>query len=136
MSSVSASIKVSAPAPVVYRYLRERYAREAYRSTSIATKGYVPAVTCIEEVENRRMAFRVQGRDPLLRDFLGSWTWAYEIEPMGDSSTQVIIRYTWSWLMSLLGVGTIRPQACNEITEAAMALDALAWGHVGPATNS
>jgi len=127
MPSVSATVAIPLPVPVVYRYLQERYDREAHRTTSMATKGYVPTITTVETVQGRRLCFRVKGRDPLLRVFYGGWQWEYDLQAVGDRATQVTIRYCWSWVMSLLSAWAIRHQACNEIVETAMALDALAW---------
>jgi hypothetical protein len=132
MPSVSTSIEVAAPLRTVYAYLQSRYDREAHRSASLATKGYVPNIACLEAEPNKRLVFQVRGRDPLLRIFLAGWTWIYEIEPAGESASRVRMMYCWSWWMSLLGVGTTRHQACNEITETAMALDALGWGRGEP----
>ena len=133
MASVSASVEVAALSETVYRYLQSRYSREAHRSASLATKGYVPDVTCLEAVSNKRLVFQVRGRDPILRIFLGGWMWMYEIEPVSEYGSRVRITYHWSPWMSLLGGGTMRHQACNEITEMAMALDALGWGRGEPA---
>jgi hypothetical protein len=132
MPSVTASIDVSASADIVYHYLRDRYNREAHRSTSLATKGYVPKVTCIEADSNNRLVFHVPGRDPWLRTSAGSWRWIYEVEPTGDSTSRVTISYHWSWLMAISGLGLIRHQACNEIVETAMALDAIGWSRLEP----
>ena len=128
MPSVSASIEVAASPDFVYQYLRARYDREAHRSASLSTKGYVPIVHCVEEIPNKRVAYHVAGRDPILRVFIGGWNWSYEIEPVSPSASRVTIRYVWSWTMSLLCMGTIRHQASNAVTETAMALDALGWG--------
>ena len=130
MPSVSASIEVAASADSIYQYLRARYDREAHRSTSFATKGYVPNIHCVEEVPNKRVAYHVAGRDPMLHVSFGGWNWSYDIEPLSPLVSRVTIRYHWSWMMALLGLGTMRHQAGNEITETAMALDALSWGRV------
>lgn len=127
MPSISATASVSAPASEVYRYLRDRYGRELHRTVSLETKGYIPAVKCVEELEPRRIIFQVRGRDPVLRFFIGGWTWCYDIEPDGETMSRVTIRYEWGWLMSILGAGTTRHQAANEIVETALALEALGW---------
>jgi hypothetical protein len=133
MPSVSASVDVSAPHAIVYQYLQTRYDSETHRSASLATKGYVPNVTCLEAAPNNRLVFQVRGRDTILRIFVGGWRWTYEIETVNESVSRVRITYRWGWEMSLLGAGTIGHQACNEITETAMALDALSWGRGEPA---
>lgn len=132
MPSVTASVEISAPPEMVYRYLHSRCDRQAHRSASLATKGYLPNVTCLEAELNKRLVFEVRGRDPLLRTFLGGWKWSYRIEPASESASRVSITYCWNWWMSLLGAGTTRHQACNEITQTVMALDALGWGRGEP----
>ena len=136
MPSVSATVDVQASADTVYAYLEGRYDRTAHRSASLATKGYVPNVTCVEAVADKRLVFEVAGRDALLRILIGGWTWSYDIEPTSASASRVIITYHWSWLMSLLGAGTTYHQACNEVTETAMALDALGWSCAAQGTAS
>jgi hypothetical protein len=127
MPAASATVNVHAAAPMVYAYLAGRYDSEAHCSASLATKGYVPAVKCLEAVADRFLVFMVPGRDPLTRLFVGGWTWSYDIEPTGAGESRVTITYRWNWRMSFLGAGTMYHQACNEITETAMALDALGW---------
>ena len=139
MPVVSINIQINSPSAVVYHYLRERYNRNVHRSTSLGTKGYVPAVTCIEAVETDeycRITYAVPARDPLLGIFLSGWRWTYEIEPAGPQATSVTIRYDWSWFMAILGAGTTRHQACNEIVETALALDALGWSMTHRAPSS
>ena len=125
MPSVGASVEVAVPPQTVYSYLQSRYDRDAHRSASLATKGYVPNVSCLEAEPNKRLVFHVRGRDPVLRIFVSGWKWIYDIEPASKSGSRVSVTYIWSWWMSLLGAGTTRHQASNEITETAMALDAL-----------
>lgn len=132
MPSKSCEVYVVAPPQIVYDYLQSRYDRDAHRSASLATKGYVPNTTCLEAVPSRRLVFQVSGHDPLLRIFLSGWTWIYEIEPASGSASRVTMTYHWSWWMSLLGAGTTSHQASNEITETAMALDALGWARGEP----
>jgi len=129
MSSVRSSITVDAPIAVVYRYLFDRYDSPAHCETSLAIKGYVPAIFCVEAEEPSYLCFDVKGRDPVMRTFVGSWRWEYELRAVTEDTTDVTICYRWGWIMSLLGMGTIRAQACNEIVGAAMAIDALAWHH-------
>lgn len=111
----------------VYQYLRNRYDGEAYRSACLATKGYLPGIVKLEDVENARLTFRVAGRDAWFKFSVSSWTWTYEIEPRGADRTQVTIEYNWSWVMSILSSWTARFQAGNEITGTVMALEALAY---------
>jgi hypothetical protein len=132
MLSVTASVDIPVLPETVYRYLQSRYDRGAYRSTSLATKGYVPNVTCLEAEPKKRLVFHVRGREPFLRIFIGGWTWIYEIDAASESASRVRVTYRWSWWMSLLGLGTVRHQACNEIAETAMALDALGWARGEP----
>jgi hypothetical protein len=127
MPSVSATVDVWASADTVYAYLASRYDRAAHRAASLATKGYVPNAICIDSVAGERLVFKVSGRDPLLRIPIGGWSWSYGIEHTSAFTSRVTITYRWSWWMSLLGAGTTCHQACNEITETAMALDALSW---------
>jgi hypothetical protein len=127
MPSVSAKILVSTPVNVVYRYLLERYDRPVHQAASLATKGYVPSVVCLEADEPHYLRFFVKGHDPLLRAFIGGWQWEYDLEAVTETDTEVTIRYRWSWLMTLLSAGTVRHQACNDLVETAMALDALGW---------
>ena len=133
MPSVSASVDVSAPHAIVYQYLQTRYDSEALRSASLATFGYVPNITCLEAAPNNRLVFQFLVRDPIFQIFIGGWRWTYEIEPVNESVSRVRITYRWGWSTSLLGVGTTEHQACNEITETFMALDALSWGRGEPA---
>ena len=93
MPSVNARVDVQASADTVYAYLEGRYDRAAHRSASLATKGYVPNVTCIEAVKGKRLVFEVPGRDALLRIFIGGWNWSYEIEPASASASRVTITY-------------------------------------------
>ena len=66
MPSVSASVEVAVPPRTVYSYLQSRYDRDAHRSASLATRGYVPDVICLEAEPNSHLVFRVRGRDPIL----------------------------------------------------------------------
>jgi hypothetical protein len=127
MPSTSATLTVPAPVATVYRYLHERYDRPAHRDVSLACKGYVPPVTRLVAERPHRLSFSVQARDSLLPIFYGGWRWEYDLWPVGDSATQVRISYRWGWVMAFLGMGMIHHQACNEIVETAMALDALGW---------
>jgi hypothetical protein len=127
MPSLRATVPVAAPIEVVYSYLLDRYYRPAHCETSQATKGYVPAVRCLDAEEPYFVRFQVKGRDPLLRIHYGGWQWEYQLQPTAEGATNVTICYRWSWLMSLLGAGTTRAQAANELVETAMALDALGW---------
>jgi hypothetical protein len=127
MPSVRATVAVAAPIDVVYRYLLERYGRSAHCETSLATKGYIPEVLCLDANEPYYLRFHVKGRDPMLRTFIGGWEWEYELRSVAKEGTDVTICYRWSWMMSLFSAGTMRAQASNEMVETAMALDALGW---------
>jgi len=94
----------------------------------------VPNVTCVEAEPSKRLVFQVPGRDPVLRFFISGWTWSYVIEPTNAKACRVTICYRWDWLMGMLGGGTMRHQASNELTETAMALNALTWGWVEEVT--
>jgi hypothetical protein len=132
MPSASATVTVRAASSTVYAYLERRYDSDAHCSASLATKGYVPDISCLEAIVDRRLMFVVAGRDALTRTNVGGWRWSYDIEPIGPAASRVTITYRWSWWMSLLGAGTTHHQACNEITETAMALDALGWACSNP----
>jgi hypothetical protein len=127
MGSVRATVAVAAPVEIVYHYLLNRYHRPAACETSLATKGYVPTVHCVESDELRYLCFSVKGRDAWTKTSIGGWEWEYRLREVGDTHTEVTICYRWDWVMAFLGAGTVRHQACNEIVETAMALDALGW---------
>jgi hypothetical protein len=116
MPSASASLTIPVPVEIVYRYLHERYNRPAHHDVLLVAE------------EPRRLVFSAAARDSLLPISYGGWRWEYELRPMGESATRVTISYRWSWVMSILSSWTVRHQACNEIVETAMALDALGWG--------
>ncbi len=128
MPSVKATIELAADVSVIYRYLRDRYDGDAYRSACLATKGYVPPVARTEDVENARLGFHVPAHDVLFKFPVGSWTWTYELESVKPDRTRVTIEYTWSWILSVLSSWTIRHQAANELAETVMALEALDYG--------
>ena len=119
------SIQVPLPVEDVFDYLRSRYDSRDYREASAATKGYVPRIECVDEEENRRVEFKVPGRDPFLHICIAGWRWGYRFYPLTSSETQVEIWYRWGLWQAVLGAGTIGHQAANEITEAVLALDAL-----------
>jgi hypothetical protein len=126
MASVQATVEMPIPADQVYSYLLHRYDGQQYRASSMATKGYVPLVKCIENIPKQTVGFEVPGRDPVLRMFVKGWRWVYHIESDAAASSRVTIRYEWSFLVAMLSAGTARHQACNEITQTVMALEALA----------
>jgi hypothetical protein len=127
MPSLTATVKVSAPAPLVFRYLSERYERPAHLEASMASKGYVAPIRRLECEEGQKLSFSCRGRDPVLRIWIGGWKWSYELASLDHSLTEVTIRYQWSWGMAILAAGTTKHQAANELTETAMALDALSF---------
>lgn len=127
MPRVTATFNLPIPKARVYQYLRKRHDCDLYRTVSLATKGYVPPITCLEDVEDVKLCFRVPGRDVLLRIPMGSWKWCYELESLSDSETRITIWYEWSLLMTLLSAWTVRHQAANELVETALGLKALAW---------
>jgi len=126
MPSVQTTIELPLPPERVYQYLSTRYEGTQYRNASTATKGYVPAVKCLESISNQKLVFSVPGRDPLLRFSVGGWVWSYQIEQPSPNHSKVTIEYEWSYFMSFIGVGTTRHQACNELVETVLALAALA----------
>lgn len=128
MPSLKATIEVPVKVSLTYRYLRDRYDGEAYRSACLATKGYVPPVARTENVENDTLGFYVPARDVLFQFPTGSWTWTYEFESVNPDQTRVSIEYTWSWVLSILSFWTIRHQAANELAETVMAIEALSYG--------
>ena len=58
---------------------------------------------------------------------ISSWTWTYELIPISEESTRVSIEYRWGLMLSFLALSTAGHQAANEITETAMALNALGF---------
>lgn len=126
MPMVSAEVEVSRPVADVFRYLRDRYTSSTFRSVCMKAKGYVPECQCLEERENEHLVFWVAGRDGLLRFRISGWKWTYDLVPVGSDETRVAITYRWSPWVSLLSMFTARGQAANELTETALALDALA----------
>ena len=127
MGTVRATVVVDAPVEIVYQYLRHRYGRPAHVETSEAIKGYVPPVICKEADEPHFVCFSVKGRDAWTNMSASSWEWDYRIQEAATGTSEVTICYRWSWVLSVMTAGTARPQACNELIETAMALDALNW---------
>ena len=125
MSTVYGQVETECPITIVYAYLKGRYQGDTFRSVSMMTRGYVPEVHRLEEQENERLSFRVAGRDSLLHFKTRSWRWTYELTPLHDGRTKVAITYEWDLLFSLLTMFTARGQAANELTETALAIDAL-----------
>jgi hypothetical protein len=76
----------------------------------------------VESDEPHYLCFWVKGREGI-----GGWEWDYQLRAVAETATEVTICYRWSWVFSLLGAGTMRHQAANELVETAMALDALGW---------
>jgi hypothetical protein len=126
MGTVCAEVEIDCPVEKVYAYLKNRYTSEVFRSACMQAKGYVPDVACVDEREGEQLKFTVSGRDSLLRFKVGSWWWTYRLTRRSGERTAVLITYGWSVWLSLLSAFTLRPQAANEIAEAALALDALA----------
>jgi len=125
MPRVTATLTLPISRAGVYQYLRKRYDSELYRTVSLAAKGYVPPITCLEAVEDVKLCFRVPGRDVLFGIPMGSWKWCYELESLSDSETRVTIWYEWSLLVTFLSAWTVKHQAANELVETALALKAL-----------
>jgi hypothetical protein len=127
MPSVHATIEVPVDSMRLYRYLRSRYDGEAYRAASMATKGYLPPVQCLEAIEGKRLRFSISARDAFLHIRYSGWTWTEELEPGEHGRTRLTIRYQWSWVLSLLSGGSARLQAATHLTQTVMAVEALAF---------
>jgi len=125
MPQIQTTITVAAPASQIYSFLRNRYDSENYKIASISTKGYVPKIRCLAEETDREISFTVPGRDPILRISIAGWSWSYHLEPAENSATKVTITYSWNWFTSILGAGTAKHQASNELVETVTAIDAL-----------
>ena len=134
MPTVYGELEIACPTAQVYAYLRDRYKTDVFRSVCMMTKGYVPEVRCVEELEDERVSFSVAGRDSLLRINISSWVWTYQLTRLDDDRTTVVITYKWSVLLSLLSMFTARLQAANELVETALALEALATNNQLKAT--
>lgn len=124
MSLISTTVVIERSCETIYRYLQGRYQGQQYLAASMAIKGYIPEIQCLIAEPNRKLVFQVPGRDPVFGS-LSSWKWEYELNPSDNGATQVLIRYSWGLGMSILGAGTIRHQASNELVETVMALEAL-----------
>lgn len=122
MPSVSVSVEFPASASTIYQYLRNRYDSETYKSASRQAIGYIPPVARLEDVPDARLRFTVS--DDSLGVSINAWTWTYDVQAAGDR-TRVTIEYTWSWVLSVLSLWTVRRQAANEIVETVMALEGL-----------
>ena len=125
MFTKRAILTIDAPKEKIFNYLISRYKSEAFIEASKLTKGYVPKVIQKECNEADSFEFSVRGRDPLSGIFIGGWKWGYKLTVLSELSTKVEIWYSYGLFMAFLGMGTIGHQAANEITETAMALDAL-----------
>lgn len=128
MPSVKAEIEVACPASGVYTWLRDRYSDPRFRAVCRMAKGYEPVVERLSADAHERLAFRVAGRDPILRCALGAWEWSYDLTAVSAERTRVAIRYRWSAWLSFLACGTAGHQAANEIGETATGLIALEQG--------
>lgn len=126
MSRVSPTLVYALPAKRIYDYLRHRYDGDVFREASMAAKGYVPPIELVEASEPAKLVFTVPGRDGLLELAVGSWSWGYNIEAITEGQAKVTIWYEWGLGTGILGAGTVKLQAANEVVETAMALDALA----------
>jgi len=132
MGMIYGEISIARPVSQVYAYLKNRYNSDVFESICKMTKGYVPKVECLEEVEDERLSFRVPARDTVLLFRIGSWTWSYQLTAIGDGLTKVGITYEWGIWLDLVTMFTAKHQAANELVETALAIDAL----TGSAENS
>jgi hypothetical protein len=129
MPSVHATVEVPVESMRLYRYLQSQYDGTAYRAASMAARGYLPPVKCLEAIEGERLRFSVSARDALFHIRYSGWMWTYELEPVDQSRTRLTIRYEWPFLLSLLAGGSVRLQAANELTQTVLAVEALAFNH-------
>ncbi len=127
MASVKATVEVPVEASTIFQYLRDSYEGQAYRSACKQAKGYVTPIARLETVDNKKLRFSVAGRDALFRFQTGGWTWTFELEDLGNSTTRITIDYSWHWYFSMLGLGTVRFQAANSLTQDVLAIEALAF---------
>ena len=128
MPSINATVQVPVDVSAVYQYLRDRYNGQAYRSACMEARGYIPPVAHLEQVDYTKLRFFVPGRDALLRFPIGGWTWTYDLEDLGNSTTRIKVAYNWHWFLSILAFGTVRHQAANALTDDILAIEALAFG--------
>lgn len=125
MGKVTAVITLNMDSQKVYKYLKDRYDSERYKQACIDTKGYVPPIKLVENEVNSKLKFTVMGYDALLKMHMGSWTWTYRLKEIDAHKAELTLSYQWSFLMTLLAMGTIKSQATNELVETVLALDAL-----------
>jgi hypothetical protein len=126
MSLIFGQVEIECPIEKVYDYLKNRFESEQYRSVCMMTKGYIPDINCMEEVENRHLAFYVAGRDSMLKFKIGNWQWRYNLYAVNETRTRIEVIYEWNLFMTIITCFTIRMQAANEIIETCLALEALA----------
>jgi hypothetical protein len=127
MASIKAMIEVPVEVATVFQYLRSRGEGQAYQSACKQVKGYIPPVAQLEKEVNKKIQFSVAGRDSLLRLWMGGWTWTFELEDLGNSTTRITIDYSWHWTFALLGFGTLKQQAQNALIKDVLAIEALAF---------
>ena len=127
MASVKATVEVPVEVSTVFQYLRDSYEGQAYRSACMQVKGYILPIARLETVDNKMLRFSVPGRDAIFGSQTGGWTWTFELEDLGNSTTRITIDYSWNWFLSMLGLGTMRLQAANALTQDVLAIEALAF---------
>ena len=126
MPNINATVTVPVGVSRVYSYLRKRYDSKPYRMACKKTLGYVPPIACDTDVTDSELVFTTPGRDVITKSSIGGWTWHYRLESLNTAETKISIEYRWGLFMSLLGFGTIKPQAANSLTDDILAIQALA----------
>ena len=127
MASVKVTVEVPVEASTVFQYLRDSYEGQSYRSACMQAMGYVPPIARLETVDNKKLRFSVPCHNTIFGFQIVGWTWTFELEDLGNSTTRITIDYTWHWFLSMLGLGTVRLQAANALTQDVLAIEALAF---------
>ena len=127
MGSIRATIETPVEVSTVFQYLRNCHEGQAYQSACKQAKGYVPPIARLESEVNKKLQFSEAGRDTLLRFQAGGWTWTFEFEDLGNSTTRITIDYRWHWTFGMLGFGMIRMQAESALIQNVLAIEALAF---------
>lgn len=80
-----AVLTVPLPVGLVFDFLRGRYESLNYRQASLATKGYVPSIECLNVEENRCIELKVRGRNMVSLRFVDGPPWCgYGRTPGGE----------------------------------------------------
>ncbi len=126
MPNINATVTVPVEISKVYTYLRSRYESKQYRVACKETLGYVPPIACDTDVADSELTFTAPGRDLVTKSNIGGWSWHYRLESLAATETKISIEYRWGRFMGLFGLGTIKHQAANSLTDDILAIQALA----------